>query len=535
MDFIVSFSDNIITVIGIACLGAYLSSKYDKYKNIVWGMVFGFGTFLVMQDKIYIEPGRFVDFRYLTMTFAGYFGGIIPAIIAACISGGYRWSQGGGGMLGGVITVFTFGFIGVYLQKYKIQDWGFLRHIFLGIVLTTIALIIIPVVPPWSWASIAVVEKVALPLYLLVPIGSFIGFKILFILQEAINNHLLLREEVRLLELEPDSTIIRSKHGIITLWNQKAEELYGWTKAEAIGKCSHELLNTKFPEPLENINKGLLDVGRWEGELIHTHKDGHKVISKSCWLLKHSTGLDEIVELNLDITEMRRMDEELKRLSVLHTVGEIAAGISHEVRNPMTTVRGYLQYYLGKEKLSDYHEQFQTMIDELDRANSIISEFLSLARNKVADMKLANLNETIIKLKPLIQADAFRMGHDIHIETGLNIPNIQLNKNEIRQLILNLTRNGFEAMKKGGILSIATYLKDNKVVLSIKDTGTGIPDEVLEKIGTPFFTTKDNGTGLGLSVCYRIAERHNAKIDIDTSPKGTVFSVKFPVPGYKLV
>ncbi|MFA4886504.1 MAG: ATP-binding protein, partial [Desulfotomaculaceae bacterium] len=110
-----------------------------------------------------------------------------------------------------------------------------------------------------------------------------------------------------------------------------------------------------------------------------------------------------------------------------------------------------------------------------------------------------------------------------------DIPYIDLDEKEIRQLILNLVRNGFEAMPSGGTLTIKTFRDSGEVVLAVKDGGKGIGPEILEKIGTPFFTTKDTGTGLGLAVCYSIAARHNARIEIETGPKGTNFYVRFKI------
>lgn len=110
------------------------------------------------------------------------------------------------------------------------------------------------------------------------------------------------------------------------------------------------------------------------------------------------------------------------------------------------------------------------------------------------------------------------------------IPDLELNAKEISQLILNLTRNGLQAMEERGSLSIKSYVKDSKVVLEIEDEGCSIPPEYISKVGTPFFTTKDTGTGLGLATCYKIAESHNAMVRIDSSPSGTIVSILFPIP-----
>lgn len=271
------------------------------------------------------------------------------------------------------------------------------------------------------------------------------------------------------------------------------------------GKLLNEEIQYIF-KPTQEVRQALLSV-----ESINLGE-------KNCYLIVIS-----------DITDKKRLEEEIARFERLNIVGEMAAGIGHEVRNPMTTVRGYLQMFQRKNNFAQYHDQLYTMIEELDRANSIITEFLSLAKNKSFELKLGNLNGTIHALFPLIEAEGFRLGHNINTDIG-DIPPICYDDKEIRQLILNLVRNGFEAMDKNGFLTIKTYFDDEEVVLEIQDTGTGIPEEVLSKIGTPFITTKERGTGLGLSVCYRVAERHGAKIMVKSSTEGTTFSVKFPVP-----
>lgn len=227
-----------------------------------------------------------------------------------------------------------------------------------------------------------------------------------------------------------------------------------------------------------------------------------------------------------DITEKKQYEQEMKRLSGLDLIGQMAAGISHEIRNPMTTVRGFLQLLSKKDECLPFHEYFTLMIDELDRANSIITEFLSMGNTRGSDLSELDLNSIIHDISPLLEADAFNQHKQLQIQLS-EIPRLQLNRNEIRQLLLNLYRNGLEAMSEGKTLTIKTYMENDDVVLAVVDQGEGIKQEVLEKLGTPFFSTKDNGTGLGLGVCYAIAARHHAKIEIETSSKGTTFFVKF--------
>lgn len=228
-----------------------------------------------------------------------------------------------------------------------------------------------------------------------------------------------------------------------------------------------------------------------------------------------------------NVTEKKKYENELRRFSNLELIGQMAAGISHEIRNPMTTVRGFLQLLKKEDELEKHNDHFNLMIEELDRANAIITEFLSMGNTRTSDLQMLDLNSIIYDISPLIKIDTFNQNKLIQFDTK-DIPELLLNRNEIRQLVINLYRNGLEAMSTGKVLSISTYIEDeNCVVLAVRDQGEGIRQEILEKLGTPFYTTKDNGTGLGLGICYAIAARHNAKIEIQTGLDGTTFFVKF--------
>ncbi|MDR3539641.1 MAG: ATP-binding protein [Desulfosporosinus sp.] len=253
--------------------------------------------------------------------------------------------------------------------------------------------------------------------------------------------------------------------------------------------------------------------------------------------LRHNYCLEDLVtertkelqaandSLSREISERKRAEIEMVKLDRLNLIGEMAASISHEVRNPMTTVKGFLQLLKKKQDPKD-KEFFDLMIEELDRANSILSEFLSISSTKPTIFELHNLNDIVTATLPLIQADAQNNDTVLTVELN-NVPDLQLDIQEIRQLLLNLVRNGFEAMPQGGQLKIRTFSSKSEVVLVVSDGGIGIEQCLLEKLGTPFFTTKEQGTGLGLAVCYGIASRHNGRISVETSPKGTTFYVYF--------
>jgi two-component system, sporulation sensor kinase E len=235
---------------------------------------------------------------------------------------------------------------------------------------------------------------------------------------------------------------------------------------------------------------------------------------------------DSVLVIVRDITELKNLQQELTRLDQLNLVGEMAATIGHEVRNPMTTVRGFLQFLSNKEECNRFKDYFALMIEELDRANSIISDFLSLAKNKQVMLEDQNLNTIIKTMAPLLHSNAVISNKTLHLDLN-PIPNLPLDSKEIRQLILNLVHNALDAMPLHGNITIKSFMKKDQVVLAIQDEGTGIPPQLIEKLGTPFLTTKEKGTGLGLAVCYRIVARHKATLEFDTGPDGTTFFITF--------
>jgi len=304
----------------------------------------------------------------------------------------------------------------------------------------------------------------------------------------------------------------------------------GYKQNEIIGRSVHELGIWSVPEKRVFMLKQIKEQGSirgFESEIrIKSGEIRTFIISGE---IINLDGKVHLLNSIRDITNVKQIEVEMTRLDRLNVVGEMAASIGHEIRNPMTTVRGFLQILRENKDYQQEIEYFDLMIEELDRANSIITEFLSLAKNKMVELNLTSLNTIIGKLWPLVQAKA--MSRDQHIKVELDdVPDLLLDTKEIRQLILNLVNNGMESMSSAGDVTIRTVVDQKEVVLSVQDQGHGIDCDLLDKIGTPFFTTKDRGTGLGLAVCYRIAARHNAKINIETSPTGTTFYVRFPSP-----
>lgn len=238
--------------------------------------------------------------------------------------------------------------------------------------------------------------------------------------------------------------------------------------------------------------------------------------------------MNEVIDSTKYIAAMiDRQKSEMARLDRLNLVGEMAASLGHEVRNPLTTVRGFLQHFYQKDEFRKYTSSLDIMIEELDRANEIITEFLSLAKDRKLDLKVLDLNQIITRIIPLVQADGSLKSVQIKLELE-DIPRLLLDEKEIRQLILNLVINAIEATSKDGIVTIKTFEKHGKISLVISDQGCGICPKLLNKLGTPFLSTKPQGTGLGLAICYSIADRHSATLNISsTEGVGTDVAVVF--------
>lgn len=315
--------------------------------------------------------------------------------------------------------------------------------------------------------------------------------------------------------------------------NESFLRMHEYSREEVIGRTSYELKIWANSQQRKELIKMIEADGKVQNYDIELYTKTGKIL-KGLFSLEMIEFNGQICNLGCftDLTEKINIEQEIIRLDRLNLIGEMSASIGHEVRNPMTTVRGFLQLLGNEETDSRKKQYYEIMIDELDRANSIITEFLSLAKDKAVKLQPKSLNTVINTLYPLLSSDAIKQDKRIVLNKG-DIPNIPLDDKEMRQLIINLVKNGLESMHPGGILTIGTYSINNEVVLFVEDEGSGISPDLLDKLGNPFLTTKETGTGLGLAVCYSIANRHNAAIDVKTGSSGTIFNVRFKLPHSK--
>lgn len=244
-------------------------------------------------------------------------------------------------------------------------------------------------------------------------------------------------------------------------------------------------------------------------------------------LLEYSNHLEELVDERTK--KLKETQEQLSRREKLAAAGQLASAVAHEIRNPLGVIANSVFYLNSKIKYADEKVQKHLGIlqREVRRANKIISNLLDFSKDRSPSFKKENVN-SIIKVA---LAD-IEIPENISVETNLdvNVPPLQLDPDQIRQVFLNIILNAIQAMPEGGVLGITTTAKDDLVKIMIRDTGRGIPEENLKKIFQPLFTTRAKGIGLGLPIVDRIIKNHNGKIKIKSeSGKGTLFMIMLPL------
>jgi len=324
--------------------------------------------------------------------------------------------------------------------------------------------------------------------------------------------------------------IVRLANGVIVDVNENWVDVTGFSREEAVGSTIFELQAYLDLDDWSEMVQAIRAQGNLRNHDIRFRtKSGEMRYALVSADTINCFGDTCILFVATDITDRRRLEQQMARLDRLNLVGEMAAGLAHEIRNPLAAARGFVQLLGEKEDCAPYRDYFELIMQELDQASAIISEFLALVKNQPVSLRTQNLNSIVKALLPLIRADA--VIHDKYVRVDLQkVPDLPLNEEEIRQLVLNLARNGLEAMAPRGCLTIRTFTAGEEVVLAVKDQGKGITPEVLDRIGTLFFTTRKHTTGLGLAICYSIVRRHRATIAVDTGAKGTTFYVKFKLP-----
>jgi two-component system sensor histidine kinase HydH len=229
------------------------------------------------------------------------------------------------------------------------------------------------------------------------------------------------------------------------------------------------------------------------------------------------------------------LQEKVKRSEKLAAIGELAAGVAHEIRNPLSSIRGFAQFLRHSLKDKPQEKEYaETMVTEVDRINRVVTDLLTFARPMTVEISPTDITELIEHSIRLVEADA--LARDVKIQMNISdLTRLPLDANQITQALLNLLLNALQALPPKGNIEIGAELdaSDSRLHLWVKDDGPGIPNNQLEKIFEPFYTTHQKGTGLGLAIVHKIAENHNGEIRVNSPPKGMTrgccFSIIIPI------
>ena len=362
----------------------------------------------------------------------------------------------------------------------------------------------------------------------------------------------------------------------IQSWNNSAESLYGWKEQEVLGRPSKDILDTDFIGiTREAVTKQIIEQGAWSGEALQLHRDGTRIpVQSSVALYKDSEGRRAgIVAVNRDITERKRaeaalqakseevrnMSQQLWQAAKLATMGELAASIAHELNNPLATVSLRAEMLQMQFTPEDAQSKSLQVIDsEIKRMSRLVANLLQFSRRSSSQISTIKVNEEVAGTLELIQYHLLKNSIQTVQELSPDLPLIQADRQQLRQVFLNLFTNAADAMPLGGILTIRTWSGERPesgstaplqrsttkplglpvsdaphVFIEVSDTGEGISLEKLERVWEPFYTTKPEGkgTGLGLAICRRIIQEHGGTIELMSEGipgKGTTVQLSLP-------
>jgi PAS domain S-box-containing protein len=316
--------------------------------------------------------------------------------------------------------------------------------------------------------------------------------------------------------------------------NSAYEKITGYSESELVGRSRYTL----WAEEDYSTARAVLDYSlqgeiKKDVEVELRHKRGHKIpIRFTLVPMKDGDRMVGYFAMVTDLTETKLAERVLQTQEKMSVIGQMAAGVAHEIRNPLTSIKGFL-HILSGSLTPGQTKYYDIMKGELNRIESIVSEMLVLAKPQTATFHAMDVREKITEAVTQLANEARISNVQLTVELSDSIPQLIGDGNQLKQVFLNLATNALEAMPDGGRLKIAVRSDERRrVVVTFEDTGPGIPDSILSKIGEPFYSTKTKGTGLGFMVSKRIIDNHNGAIRIRTSETdGTTVTVELPAPG----
>ena len=359
-----------------------------------------------------------------------------------------------------------------------------------------------------------------------------------------------LREQAALLDRAHDAILVRNLEDRVLFWNRGAERLYGWKAEEAVGRDARELFHRADASQYEQAKKHLLEHDEWEGELRQLTRDGEQIVSQSRWtLVRDDEGLPHsVLAINTDISEKKQIEAQLLRAQRMESIGTLAGGIAHDFNNLLSPILISIRLLEQKATDDDSRRVLATLQTSVERAASLVKQVLSFARGAEGERLTLQPRHLIRELVKILQ-DTLPKSISVSFNCPEDLWTVSGDPTQLHQVMMNLCVNARDAMPDGGTLSITaenvtideSYARMNIeartgyfVLITIADTGAGIPPQIVDKIFEPFFTTKEHGkgTGLGLSTALGIVKGHGGFINVYSEPgRKTQFNVYLPAAG----
>jgi two-component system, sporulation sensor kinase E len=328
----------------------------------------------------------------------------------------------------------------------------------------------------------------------------------------------------------PDAIYIMDDEGRIMQANQAFEDLFGYAAAQVVGIINPIVPNHLKEEEDEFIAQVLSGQTIKPIETYRQTQDG-ETIPVSITISPIRDVSNEIIgfaNICRDMRHRHRMEELMRRSEKLNTVGQLAAGVAHEIRNPLTTLRGFLQLQEQSHKLNINH--VQVMLSELERINLIVGEFLILSKPQAVKFKYRDIRDIISEVSVFMSSEALM--HNVIIEENYTNEDchIPCEDNQLKQVFINLLKNAIESMPQGGRVQLTIARLATHISIQITDEGIGMDEDTLKRIGDPFFTAKENGTGLGIMVSQKIIQSHQGLMELSSQVNfGTTVRVLLPL------
>lgn len=336
-----------------------------------------------------------------------------------------------------------------------------------------------------------------------------------------------------LLESLPVSVLIHKDFEILYANSSAVSGLSASDKGALIGRSLLDFIEMDYKGRLQERYQYI----KAEKQLINNIEyqvkrlDGARRYFEVSSLYVEFEGKEAVLSIGTDISDKKKEQEQLLQKSEkLALLGQMAAGIAHEIRNPLTSIKGFVQLFKSSSQKEEY---FDIVLSELDRINGIVGEFLVLAKPTADIFEKQDLTKLISEVILLSNTQSILNNVEIKVENNLHSPMIHCEKNQLKQVFLNIIKNAIEAMPDGGQLTIKVMKKTgNTISVQFIDQGVGISEDRIPSLGEPFYTTKEKGTGLGLMICYKIIENHNGRLTIESKVgEGTKMEIELPFEG----